>query len=299
MKRSIRYAFSIFATMAISGFFSLGQSRAANLVVWEPANSLVDTTNYTGLAPYHWFANFQDPNNLAPATGAPMDQNEARNLPSWIHLESRPGCIGKADDCTTSDSAPRTGFSFVESGAVGDTSTGGQTSFNTLTLPNGNVGKSGQAVESLSVVNNTSNELFMRMTAGAPSSFRIWVVTDSGSGANYNVQSRIRVSLRDTNGPPDYTGDIGQFEAEALPGAKRLIESGSSPTANNGVADAWSFLLSDVNVNDIVTIRPTSSGGTLPAFAGIIIQEVVPEPCSLVLLLTGVCGVLGLTHRRR
>src|SRR5688500_239317 len=94
---------------------------AVNSVTWEASQSLIDTTNYTGLAPFHWFANF---NNSTAVTAAPMDQNEARNLPSWLHLESRPACLGRADDCVTADSTIRTGFSFVESG-TGSTSTGG------------------------------------------------------------------------------------------------------------------------------------------------------------------------------
>src|ERR671914_535353 len=76
-------------------------AQAVNSTVWESGNSLVDTTNYTGLAQYHWFANFNNPNAV---TGAPMNDHEARNLPSWLHLETRPDCIGDDDSCAVADS---------------------------------------------------------------------------------------------------------------------------------------------------------------------------------------------------
>src|SRR6476659_5942017 len=107
---------------------------AANSVVWESGTSLIDTTNYLGLTQNYWFANF---GNSSAVTGAPMDQNEARNLPSWIHYETRSSCIGMADDCSTSDATNRTGFSFTESPPNGATSIGGQPTFNNITLPNG------------------------------------------------------------------------------------------------------------------------------------------------------------------
>src|SRR6478672_4104959 len=122
---------------------------AANSAVWESGTSLIDTTNYSGLAPYYWFANFA---NTSAVTGAPMNQNEVRNLPSWIHFETRPSCIGMADDCTTADTTNRTGFSFSENTTTftGATSIGGQPTFNNLTLPNSATGRSGEAVDSLS-----------------------------------------------------------------------------------------------------------------------------------------------------
>lgn len=273
---------------------------AVNSVVWESGNSLINTTNYSGVAPFYWFANFGNP---AAVTGAPMNDHEARNLPSWIKLESRPACIGKDDGCAVSDSTIRTGFSFAENaaGTIGATSIGGQATYNTLTLPNAATGVSGMAGDQLNASSsggNTSSMLQMRILAGAPSSFRMWVVTDNGAGANFHAQSRMRVSLRNTAGPPAFGGDSDTSEAEALPGGARLIATGSDPNANNGVADAWAFRLSDVGIDDIVTVRPTSAvANALPGFAGIMIQ-VIPEPSSAILLLLGLFGI-GLAPRRR
>jgi hypothetical protein len=284
--------FSI-TVLAIACWRAPQTAVAVNSVTWEASRSLVDTTNYTGLAPYHWFANF---NNATAVTGAPMDQNEARNLPSWLHLESRPGCIGRADDCLTADSTIRTGFSFVETGA-GSTSTGGQANFNTMTLPNGTTGLSGQAVDNPDGPGTTAQMLFVRILPGAPSAFRMWVVTDSGSGANYNQQARIRVSLRGTNGPPDFTGDLDQVEAEAMPNGVRI---GQTPVGMNGIADAWAFRLNDITLHDVFTVRPTGAGGvpgSFPAFAGIMI-EVIPEPSSMMLLTIAALGTVSMRRRR-
>jgi hypothetical protein len=93
MRRTSARDFSGLALLTAAAFMLGGQSAwAGNIVTWDSANSKIDTTNYTGLAPYYWFANFNSPN---PVTGQPMDQNEARNLPSWIKLESRSDCIGR------------------------------------------------------------------------------------------------------------------------------------------------------------------------------------------------------------
>jgi hypothetical protein len=268
---------------------------AVNSVVWESSQSRIDTTDYTGLAPYYWFANF---NNATAVTGAAMNQNEARNLPSWIHFETDPAFIGKDDSGLNDDSTNRTGWSFTESPPNGATSIGGQPGYNNLTLPNGSSGVSGNAVDSLSTTGNTSSMTALRILAGAPEAFRIWMVSDNGAGANFHSQIRMRVNLRDTAGPPLYDGDSDQQEGEALPNGVRI---GQTPAGINGIADAWAFRVSGVNENDIVTLRPTSAGGipgSLPGFAGFMI-EVIPEPTSFLLLAIGVVGWLSAGSRRR
>jgi hypothetical protein len=270
----------------------------ANGVVWEANRSKIDTTNYASLpATYYWFANFQT-GALTPVTGAGMDSNEARNLPSWIHLETRPACKGFADDCTTADATIVSGYSFTETGlGGGSSSTGGQAGFNDLTLPDSTFGRSGQAVDTGSGVGTTTSMAALRILAGAPESFRMWVVVDNGVDPNFNSQARLRVNLRDTTGPPGFGDASAAVEAEALPGGFRLITAGSDPRANNGVADAWSFKLSGVNLHDRINIRPSSAGGDFGAFAGIMIQ-VVPEPSSVMLLMLGAVGTL-ISMRRR
>lgn len=291
MKRSFRMYF-LLALSFHSAILLSATVFAANVSVWEAANSLVDTTNYNGLAPYYWFA---DVGNQSAVSAQPMNQNEVANLPSWLHFETRPGCIGKADDCSTADATNRTGFSFSENSTtlVGATSSGGP-AFNTLTLPNGTTASSGEAFDTLNSTGNTSSMLSMRVLAGAPSSARIWVVTDNGPGTQ---QARVRVNLRNTTGPPSYVGDSDQASAEALPNGVRL-DNALNPNAHNGTADAWAFLLSDLTADDIITFQITGGAGVLPGFAGFMIQG-VPEPASLVLVIFGCAASSVLRIRRR
>jgi hypothetical protein len=266
-----------------------------------------------------------------------MNFSEARNLPSWVHLETNPACKGFADDCSTADGNLATGFSFTESGA-GATATGGESSFNVLTLPNGSSGLSGQA---LAPIVGTESFTHIRLGPGAPDSFRLWVVTDSGVDPNFNSQARMRVNLRNTSGPPAFTEEgSADSESEAMPIGTdalphRLIEANSSPNANNGVADAWSFLIQGVQDHDSLIIRPTSvqAPADFAGYAGFIIQPLqttgtrsvtwesgnslvnttnytgvgtyywfpafgIPEPSSVMLLTTGMVG-FGIFRRRR
>ena len=271
---------------------------AQNSVVWESSQSKIDTTNFAGFFnPYYWFANFS---NATPVTGAPMNQNEVRTLPSWLHFETNPAFIGKDDGGVNNDGTFRTGFSFSESPPNGATSIGGQPGFNTLTLFHAMTGRSGQAIDSLSTTGNTSPMTAIRILAGAPEAFRIWVVTDNGAGQNFHVQTRMRVNLRDTAGPPLFDMDADQQEAEALPNGERLNHASNIAKTQNGIADAWAFRVSGVNANDILTIWPTSAGGipgSLPGFAGFMIQ-VIPEPSSALLLLLGLAGTAFGARRR-
>lgn len=291
--------FRIVGLFASAVLIALPPVSGANVVTWEPTRSLIDTTDYSGIGPYYWFANF---NNPTPTTTATTDAFEARNLPSWIHLETRHAFIGKDDSGLNDDNTSRTGYSFVENsaGTAGGGTVGGQPNFNTLTLPGGLTGVSGQVLELQQGLNNTTSQLLIRILDGAPESFRVWVVTDNGAGANFNVQNRIRVNLRDTNGPLDFLGDIDQVEDEAHPGGpgSRLIgQANSIPEANNGIADAWSFLLTGVNEHDIVTVRPTGGAGftNYAGFAGLVIQT-VPEPSGIALACVG--GIPAILRRR-
>jgi hypothetical protein len=289
-RKFYRFVLSSVGVPLLVCFLATG-ALAVNTATWEPSRSLIDTTDYTGLANYWWFANFGNPNAV---TGQPMDQFEARNLPSWIHLETRPACIGEDDSCANADTTNRTGFSFEENpAAISSNSTGGQPNFNLLTLPDGTTGRSGQAVDPVSGAGTTAQEVFIRILAGAPDNFRMWVVTDNGSGTNYNQQIRQRVSLRNTTGPPTYIGDSEQVDAEALPNGVRI---GQTPVGINGIADAWAFRFTDVGLHDFITVRPTSAAGSFPSFAGIMI---VPEPSSAALLMLGAVSCGGWWPRRR
>jgi hypothetical protein len=278
--------------LTVFGILAEESAQAQNLITWSAADSLIDTTDYTGLGPWYWFANFNNPNAV---TGAPMNQSEARNLPKWLHFGTDPALIGKDDSGLNDDTTSATGYSFTEPNS---SSIGGQPNppWNDLTLPNGTSGSSGQAVDVQSGTGTTTSMATIRILDGAPTSFNMWVVLDNGSGTGFNAQDRLRVNLRDTDGAPNYNEIAGsRSEAEVLPNGERLNHA-LNPFAKNGVADAWAFSLSDVGVNDLVVIRPTSAGGSFGAFAGIIIT---PEPSSVALSVLGLLGFGALLLRRR
>ncbi|HEX2476404.1 MAG TPA: PEP-CTERM sorting domain-containing protein [Lacipirellulaceae bacterium] len=273
-------------------------------------------------------------NSAFAATGLPLNFSEARNLPSWIHLGTNPACSGFADDCSTVDTTDATGFTF----SAGTTGTGGESSFNILTLPDGTTGLSGQA---LSTASGTDSFAHFRTLSGVPDSFRMWVVVDNGADPNFNSQSRLRVNIRNTSGPPaftpegsaDSTGEALPVGTDSLP--HRLIDGTlSDPNANNGTADAWSFLLSGVTEHDYITFQMTGNGSDKAAIAGFMIEPLtttgarsvtwesanslvnttnytgladyhwfpafgVPEPSSAILIVMGAWGLSALGWRRR
>src|SRR4051794_41854021 len=200
MMRTINVQLLTMAT-AVAVISSPQIGSAANLSVWEPASSLIDTTNYNGLAPYYWFANVKNANTVS---GQPMNQNQASNLPSWLHFEANPACVGKADDCSTADATNRTGFSFSENTTTGAgaTSSGGP-GFNTLTLPNGISGSSGEAFDTLNTAGKKSSVMLMRVLAGAPGSVRVLGVTENGPGTQ---QGGGRGGFRKKKRPPGLRG---------------------------------------------------------------------------------------------
>lgn len=282
-------------------FWQGANAIGGNLVSWDSASSLINTTNYTGLGQYYWFANFNNPTPsptpVSLTVGAPLDDHEARNLPAWIRVESRSAFIGKDDSGLNSDTTIRTGFSFEESANGSSKSIGGQSNFNVLTLPDGATGLSGQVFDPIPGLATTASMAQFRILPGAPTSFRLWVITDNGAGANFQSEARLRVRHAATVGAPGYATSGTEVDAEALPSGKRLIEAGSDPAANNGIADAWAFRFDDVAADDVITIRPTSASGSFAGFSGFIIQA-VPEPSTALLAVCGLCSLFLPANRR-
>jgi hypothetical protein len=287
------------ALAAIAGI-SAGSPARGNSIAWEPSRSLIDAVDLSSLGPFYWFANF---NNPGPVVNASADAFEARKLPSWLRLETREAFLGKDDSGAVADTTIATGYSFVEnsSGTSGGKTVGGQPDFNVLTLPGGVSGISGQVLEVQQGLNSTSSQAFLRVLAGAPDAIRLWVVTDNGRGPQFSSQRRIRVILRDSTGAPNFDEISGtRVEAEALPNGKRLVESGSLPQANNGIADAWAFSLSGIRETDLITIRPTGGAGfgEYAGFAGILVQP-IPEPTASGLAASAAAAATLLRRRRR
>ncbi len=276
------------AACAVSTIWGLGvlSARASTTLAASAADTLIDTTDYSVLGSNtgYWFANFGNPTAV---TGDAMNSFEASKIPYWIHLDTNPAHVGKADDGTTNDTSEYTGFSFSDDTPI-SSSTGGQTTWNTLMLPDGTTGISGAAVDTSNGSANTDNWVFMRILPGAPSTAKMWVVTDNwGSGAvNADPNSRLRVRTKLLDGTFMDIGDISQVDS--IPG---------NPVINNGIADAYAFTLTDITPGDGLLIRIGS--GAFPSHGSIagVMFNPIPEPSSIALLFVGLLG-FGVRPRR-
>jgi hypothetical protein len=204
-----------------------------------------------------WFAQF---NASAPVTGAAVDDNDRNSLPAWV--------IPDFDPLSAT-------YSF------GDLvfSEGGDTAWNTLTLPDGETGLSGSLVdpETADNSNNTISELVLG--AGTPLSFALHIVVDN------------------TNGEHDPAGRI-RARAEGDPGFDEDDRVDPGVDAFNGIADVYTFRYDGWDVDDFLKLQLNSDvAGEAAGFAGIMF-DVVPEPASGLLALLGGMG-LGVAAMRR
>ena len=202
-----------------------------------------------------WFANFDAP---APVSGAAIDSNERDSLPSWV----------------TVDPTPDTTFPTTA------TTKGGQPTWATLTLPDGEVGRSGAVVDS-NTANNSNSIRALALGAGTPSKFRFYVVTDNTAG-QHDPATRLRARGEHPLGT-DFSGP------NAPPGLAASFNS--SP-------DVWSWVYTGFAAGDIIKLQLNSgNAGEQASIAGIMF-DVVPEPSSALLLILGsiACGFARRRH---
>ena len=273
------------SALAVLALSHTANAQPVPTVKYEPGLSAIDTTDYSSVpADGWWFANF-DTSILE--TGQPVAQNAVDNLPSWLQLDNN------------FDPNPATStYSWDQENVLGtlvnaSESTGGNAAFNSLTLPDGTSGLSGQAITTWEAGNDgQSRNLVSRLLVGpdAPPSFRLWVVVDNEDANTGTGVRRVKARLSGAGVLPDTEDDTG---------------NGIDDTRNN-VADAYSFLYKRISEGDNVRIqlRTTNSpiGGN-PAnilgagMAGFIVQE-IPEPTTAGLLVLGVMGVCSASRRR-
>jgi hypothetical protein len=218
-----------------------------------------------------------------------LNSFEASKIPFWIHLDTNPAHIGKADDGVTNDSSDYTGFSFSDDLPI-SSSTGGHTTWNILTLPDGTTGVSGAAVDTSNGSGNTDNWVFMRFLPGAPSSAKFWVVTDNWGAAALNADpnSRLRARIKLLDGSFADIGDGPQVDT-----------SPGNPLTNNGIADAYGFSLTNITPGEALVIRISS--GAAPSHGSIagLMFNPIPEPSSALLFLLGAFASGFARMRRR
>jgi hypothetical protein len=225
----------------------IGSTTSSN---YSPAGLNIGTAGY-------WFANFAA---SAPVTGAAVDSNDRESLPSWV------APINGAPDTTFPASA---------------TSSGGQTTWATLTLPNGSTGLSGAVVDA-NTANNSNNSIRqLDLGPGTPSMFLFHIVTDNTAG-QHDPASRLRARAEDP----------GVFD----------ISGPNTPAglaANmNGTPDVYTWLYTGMTDTSFIKVQLNSgAAGETASIAGFMF-DVVPEPSSFLLLIVGLLGIGGMSRHR-
>jgi hypothetical protein len=212
------------------------------------ATNLGDSGLNLGNAGY-WFAQF---NAQAPITNAAVNNNDRNALPAWI--------LPDFNSASANYSFSSTAYS-----------RGGESSWNTLTLPNNETGLSGSLVDP-SATNNSNNTIGkLLLGPGVPSSFLFRVVVDNAAGQILDA-NRIRARAQNPAGTVDLSN-------QQSPGAGGF----------NGTADVYTWRYDDWSAGDWIKLQLNSGTAGIPGgFAGVMF-DYVPEPSSA--LLAGLCSV--------
>jgi len=190
-----------------------------------------------------------------------ITQNINDQLPAWLSFDYDPSSAN---------------YSFGDDPGEETFAKGGEASWATLTLPDGDNGLSGALVDPRAAgnSNNTFNSLVVG--AGAPSSFWISFVTDNTNG-EHDPDARFR---------PREDADGANVRLNNIPSL-------------DGAPDVYSILYSDIVVGDVLKLQ-LRSGSTLeaPSIAGFMVDTVIPEPTSAALLMLGGLGLIARRRRR-
>jgi len=195
-----------------------------------------------------WFPQFSAPN---PCADRPTNENERNALPSWV------GPLVHLNAGFDLDFPRRT---FSQDGPC--RSKGGEPAFNVLTLPDGEVGRSGIILDPHAARNTSISVNRIRLGAGTPSSFLLRIVVDT-IGGKHNAIGRIRARGH-------HAGTDVEPDTAAVPGAAGF----------NGIADVYTFRYDGFASGDFIKIQfigmPGSakgdgSGGA--SFAGLLFDS--------------------------
>jgi hypothetical protein len=244
--------------LAIATAFLVGTSSQAAVISY--VGKISDTTNFD---PYgnagFWFPRF---GLSSPQIGLARDAGAfTASLPSWATFDYTTG-------------AQRT-FS-LDNGGVG--SEGGNTTFASVTLPDGTFGLSGATFDPRAINNSNNSVNRIQLGSGTPTDFYFSIVTDNTAG-KYDSLNRVR-ARGDDNG--------ANVEASIYPGS-------GAPITFNGIPDVYVFKYSGFGAGDFIKIQFNSgSNPNGPGFGGLLFDltdpTAIPEASSVVML--GAAGTL-------
>jgi PEP-CTERM motif-containing protein len=244
--------------VGVAAIASAVASQTANAQSITFEQQRLNRTNMTNLGDAgFWFAQFDA---AAPISGAAINNNDRNSLPSWVTINPTP-------DTTFASSA---------------TTKGGQPSWATLTLPDGEVGLSGAVVDA-NTANNSNNTIRqLDLGPGTPPRFRFYVVTDNTAG-EHDPATRLRARGQSLDPP---TFDISGPNAP-----------GTLAANMNGSPDVYSWIYQGFGAGDFIKLQINSGNAAEPASIAGIMFDVIPEPSSAMMLLLGTA--LGLARQRR
>jgi hypothetical protein len=268
---------------ALTFFFVTAQfSQAATIT--QLATS-VDKTDFQALGigkAGYWFPQFDAG---SPVTERPTDENMQFSPPSWAGFQFDSaqsdrtfsldaGCFSGniVGVCNTGPTDPL---------VFGVYSEGGDTDWDTFTLPDGTTGLSGAVVDEHTESNTNNSFNRISLNAGTPASFVLHIVVDNTDG-DHNPAGRLRVRGANGNsGSPDLDS----------------VQLNSGDMTYNGTTDVYSFRYDDFVATDFIKIQLNS--GTVGKYASVagIMFDVVPEPSSMALILLGAAS-FGIFRRR-
>jgi hypothetical protein len=187
----------------------------------------------------YWFPQFDAAN---PVEGRPTGENVRDSLPSWA------GPLNHATSIFDPNFATRT---FSQDGPA--RSKGGQPAWNTLKIPNGEIGLSGAIVDPHTAGNSNNTINRIQLNAGVPSTFYFHVVTDS-TALEHDPTNRLRAR-----------GNAGGLDVEAntYPQTAQL--------AFNGIADVYTFRYDGFAGGDFIKMQlngnpPPAEGASFGGF---------------------------------
>lgn len=238
-------------------------SGSADAAVISYVGKIADTTDYNAIGNAgFWFPRF---GLTSPQTGLARDLGSfTASLPTWATFDYTTG-------------AQRT-FS-TDNGGV--RSEGGNSTFSTVTLPDGTIGLSGATFDPRTI--NNSNNSINRIQLGpdTPVEFFFSIVTDNSAG-KYDSLNRVR-ARGDDNG--------ANVEATIYPGS-------GAPLTFNGIPDVYVFKYSGFGPGDFIKVQFNSGSNPNGAgFGGLLFDltdpTAIPEAGSV--LLAGVASLVGAT----
>lgn len=222
----------------------------------------------------YWFPQFAA---ASPVSGRPTDENDRDALPAWA---------GPLNHVTNpADPAYSTRSFSQDNGGV--RSKGGETSWNTFTLPSGEAGLSGSLVDPQTANNSNNTINRIQLNNGIPgdalpSSFLLRIIADNTAG-QHNPVGRIRPRGEGPTQP-----DVG-------------VQLSGASLAFNGVADVYTFRYDGWESGDFIKLQLNSgTPGQAAGIAGILFDAVpVPEPTTYALAAVAGAACIAQARRRR